>query len=119
MNDTPTSGPINASMTHHAREASSSRHSLSRSQRNAGLRKRKESVFERGRIRRRRRIRRNGRAGARDELLERPFGGDTAAADQDEAVAHARRVGDLVDRQEHRAAARGGAGGARGGPAAP
>jgi hypothetical protein len=46
MKDIPTRGPISRSNTHHAREAISSRHSFSSSQRNGGLGERKEHLFE-------------------------------------------------------------------------
>src|SRR5262244_3035232 len=103
MNETPTSGPMTISITHHAREATSSRHSFSISQMNGVLRKGKEDLFERGRIRRRRRMGSN----ARGEFLHRPLAAHAPAAEKDEAIAYARGVGDLVDRQEERAADRG------------
>src|SRR5437867_9284155 len=46
MNDTPTSGPITTSITHHARETTSSRHSLASSQANGDLRESKKHLFE-------------------------------------------------------------------------
>ncbi len=49
MNETPTSGPIRSSITHHERDAISSRHSLARSQRHGVLGERKEHLLEIGR----------------------------------------------------------------------
>src|SRR2546423_1814273 len=46
MNEKPTSGPITRSSTQYARDAISSRHSLSSSHTNADLRKGKEHLFE-------------------------------------------------------------------------
>src|SRR5438105_15272484 len=97
MNDTPTSGPISISMSHHERDATSSRYSFSRSQLIAPLREGKEGLLEIGRaiaVRRR-----DGR-----QLVERAFAADAAAAQQHEAIAHARSVADLMDRQQHRPA---------------
>ena len=90
------------SITHHARDASSSRHSFASSQREgADLRERKEDLFEivAGRSRRARRRERR-------QLVERAFAAHAAAAQQHEAIADARRVADLMDRQEQRAAGR-------------
>src|SRR2546428_11637729 len=102
MNVTPTSGPITSSITHQDREATSSRHSFSTSQRQAGLRaarfgapstlrERKEDLFEvvagRGAARR----------GDRGELLQRAFAADAPAAQEHEAIADASRIRDLVD----------------------
>src|SRR3982750_2539990 len=98
MKDTPTSGPISTSITHHARDESSSRHSFSISQANGDLRERKEDLFKR---RRTPRIQ-----GARRRMLGKPvdgaFAADAAAAQEHEAVAHARGIGNLVDREEQR-----------------
>src|SRR5262249_47918461 len=99
MNDTPISGPETASSTHHARDASSSRHSFSRSQRNAPLRKRKEDLLERWRLAVLRLLR-----GLRVRFVDGPFGADAAGAEQDEPIAHARGVGDLMDREKERPA---------------
>ena len=49
MKDTPTNGPISSSITHQDREATSSRHSFSRSQSQGLLRERKEHLFQIGR----------------------------------------------------------------------
>src|SRR4051812_3175376 len=100
MNETPVSGPMRINITHHAREATSSRHSLATSTTKM-LRERKEDLFE---------IVRRGRAAAagdRGELGERAFAADAAVAEQHEPIAHARGVVDLVNRQEQRAAGRG------------
>src|SRR6187549_4037578 len=95
MNDTPTSGPISTSITHHDRDAIRSRHSLRTSQPNA-LGERKHDLFESGR-------RGASCAGNLRELVERAFAAGTAAADQHEAIADADGVADLMDRQEQRA----------------
>src|SRR5258707_11274959 len=123
MKVTPTSGPIASSSTHHARDAISSRYSFTTSQRKeektaedakaaettafsafsalsgvfSSLREGKEHLFEIAR-------RCAARCGLRRELLERAFAADRSAADQDEAIAHPRRVLDLMDREEHRPA---------------
>src|SRR5262245_55558386 len=121
MNVTPTSGPIANSSTHHARDDTSSRYSLSsRCAKGAKEAKdaktelflvllaisallasceRKEHLFQiggRNAVRRRH----------RGQLVERPFAADPPAAQEHEAIADARRVGDLVDRQHERAARR-------------
>src|SRR3954466_10976093 len=102
MNVTPTSGPIATSNTHHARDATSSRYSFASSHKKEGtaffavpsLGERKEHLFQ---------IVRGAAAcgGERPELVERAFAADAAAAQQHEAIAHPRRVVDLVNRQEH------------------
>src|SRR5436853_5838095 len=118
MKVTPTSGPIASSSTHQAGEATSSRYSLAMSHEkektaegaeNAepnvfsalsacspvfSLRKSKEHLFE---------IAGGGaaRGGLRRQLVERALAADPAAAQQDEAIADARRVLDLMNRQEH------------------
>src|SRR3954463_6801611 len=97
MNVTPTSGPIASSSTHHARDVTSSRYSLRRSHAIA-LCERKEDLFE---------IVTGCTAaggGERREFLQRPLTARATAAQQDEAIADARRVANLVDRQEHRPA---------------
>src|SRR5581483_1357589 len=94
MNDTPTSGPIATSITHQERDATSSRASFSTSHEKADLRERKEGALEGVGLR------------AAGDLAERPVTAHAAAAEQDEAVAPAGRVGDLVDREEERPAAR-------------
>src|SRR5215212_9381794 len=102
MNETPTSGPMTASITHHERDDSSSRQSFSSSQRKGGLGKRKEQIFQVRGVRRGSR-----RRHSLPELLDRPFAADAAGAQQDEPIADPRRVADLVDREEQRAARRG------------
>src|SRR6185503_18561208 len=78
-------------------DVSSSRHSFSISQTNGVLRKGKEDVFQ---------IRGVG-ADARGELRQRALAADAAGAEQDKAIADARGVADLVNRQEQRAPGRG------------
>src|SRR6188472_362447 len=96
MNANPTSGPIRNRSTHHARAALSSRHSFPSNHHQLALRERKKYLFERpARI---------DVVGARRELLERSFAAHNAAAQQHEPVTHARRVANLMDRQEQRAA---------------
>src|SRR5213078_4235733 len=46
MNDTPTSGPMARTSTHHARETRSSRHSFSTSHSHGDLREGKEYLFQ-------------------------------------------------------------------------
>src|SRR5262245_9372902 len=101
MNDTPTSGPIATSRIHHDRDATSSRHSFFSSQtkgapRPAALRERKKNLFEDA-----------PPFGLRREFVERALAAHASAAEQDEPIADARRVVDLMNRQEQRAAARG------------
>src|SRR5260370_29794090 len=102
MNDTPTSGPMTRSRTHHALETTSSRHSLSRSHRKAGLGlgERKEYLFEvnvgYGCIARYRQ---------RREFLNRAFAAYAPAAEQHEPIAEARGIADLMNREEQRPAA--------------
>src|SRR3954463_10358709 len=122
MKVTPTSGPIASSSTHQACDATSSRYSFSTSQRKektaesaenaepndfsapsacsaVASGERKEHLFEiagRG----------AARGGLRRELVERSLAADPSAAEQDEAIADARRVLDLMNRQEHRPAGR-------------
>src|SRR5258707_11507798 len=98
MKDTPTSGPIIASMTHHERELISSRHSFFRSHFHALLREGKEDLLE---IRWQAVARTLARK--RDEHVKGALGDNTAAAQEHEAVADLRRIGDLVDGQEERA----------------
>src|SRR4051812_4811662 len=112
MKVTPTSGPIASSSTHQAGEATSSRYSLAISHEKdetaetaelaepklfsavlavsavPSSRERKEHLFE---------IAGGGaaRGGLRRQLVERALAADPAAAQQDEAIADARRVLDL------------------------
>src|SRR5690348_16428575 len=97
MNETPVSGPMPNSNTHHAFDTTSSRHSLSTSHRNADLGECKEHLFEvlvlsRGIARRRQ----------RRQFLDRAFAAHTAAAQQHEPVTEARRIADLMYREEKR-----------------
>src|SRR6202048_1753393 len=122
MNDTPTSGPIATSSTHYAREATSSRYSFATSQRKEetaegdeiaepnirsalcacsavpSLCERKKHLFEIV----------AGAAAARrshgGQFLARAFATRAAAAQQHEAIADARRVPNLMNRQKHRPA---------------
>src|SRR2546430_14247810 len=98
MKETPTSGPISASMTHHERDVISSRHSFFRSHFHALLCEGKEDLLEilwkvmsRALARKRR------------ERVEGALGNHTAAAQKHEAVADLCGVSNLVDRQEERA----------------
>ena len=83
-----------------AREASSSRHSFSSSQQPKAA-----YVSARNTSSRSRAAAGAARCRERRELVERAFAADAAAAQQHEAIADARGVGDLVDREEQRAAA--------------
>src|SRR5258706_202110 len=102
MNETPTSGPMSTSITHQARDDSSSRHSFSSSHSHAGrvrLRERKEYLFEAAAVRRG-----AARSGHGRQLVERAFAADASAAQQHEAIADSRGIGDLMNRQHERAA---------------
>src|SRR5689334_14288988 len=90
MNPWPTSGPIMTSRIHQAREASSSRISLAA---RSALRERKEDLLEPA----------LADAGLRAQLVESAFARDASAAEQDQTVADARRVGQLVNGEEERA----------------
>src|SRR5579859_3375526 len=96
MKETPTSGPMAMSSTHQDREASSSRASLATSQA-TGLRERKEDLFEIV----------AGAIGFGGEFGDGAFAADASAAEEDEAIAEAGGVGDLVDREEQRSPASG------------
>src|SRR5437868_12812882 len=98
MNETPTSGPISTSMTHHARDVSSSRHSFSRSQTKGVLRKGKEDVFQ---------VQGVHGVHASAELFDGALAADAAAAQEHEAIADPRGVADLVDGEKERPPARG------------
>src|SRR5262245_34769202 len=93
MKETPTSGPVRTSITQKARDAVSSRHSLTASQASGPLGEGKEDLLQ---------VRRP--SGQRLQLLERALTAHAAAGEQDEAVAQARRLDDLVDGQEERPA---------------
>ena len=100
MKHTPTSGPISASMSHHAREAMSSRHSLSKSHATADLRKSEEDIFEIARG--------DGDAGGRGrrrQLVACADATDAPFAEQHKSIADPPRVSDLVNGQEQRAPA--------------
>src|SRR5258707_1639182 len=97
MKDTPTSGPISASMTHHERELISSRHSFFRSHFHALLREGKEDLFEI-----RWQVMPRTLARKRDERVEGALGDDAAAAQEHEAVADLRGIGDLLNGHEER-----------------
>src|SRR5215471_7681339 len=96
MNDTPTRGPISRRKTHHARETTSSRHSLSSSHKNADLRESKKHLFEV-------RVRNQMTACFRErrKLRESAFTTYLASAQEHEAITDAGSIGNLVDRQEH------------------
>src|SRR5262245_35225337 len=129
MNDTPTSGPISTSITHQAREATSSRHSLRSNHEKARL----DRLAERGKKtlppneaeptrlfavlcgeaalgeRKHDLLEIIGafgaaRRGERRQVLERALAAHPPAAQQHKPIAHARRLRDLVNREEHRAA---------------
>src|SRR5262245_39346106 len=89
MKVTPTSGPIASSITHQARDTSSSRHSLARRKEKA-LRERKEKILQ---------ARSARRVGERRQFVDRAFAADTSAAEQHEAIANPGRVGNLVNGQ--------------------
>src|SRR3954469_10727343 len=126
MKVTPTSGPIASSSTHQARDATSSRYSLATSQRHEEKTaervkiaekkflfalfaiaavfsvsgERKEHLFQIG----------GGftaRPGLRRQFVERAFAANPSPTQQDEPIADALRILDLVNRQEHRPAGRG------------
>src|SRR4051812_38901150 len=100
MNDTPTSGPIASSSTHHDREAASSRHSFRNSQTKGELRKGKKDLFQVSTL---------GLTalavysplGVRRQFVQRPFAAHASAAEQNEAVADACGVADLMDGEKH------------------
>src|SRR6266850_2701213 len=97
MKDTPTSGPIPKSNTHHARDTISSRHSLSRSQKNADLGERKKYLFQvLGYLRQRVRF----RLGC--ELRHSALATHASTTEQHKPVAETRCVADLMNRQKKR-----------------
>src|SRR5262245_40810223 len=101
MNVTPTSGPIAASITHHARAVMSSRHSFATRIRRARVRQPAASGEGKKQVLEARR-----RVGARErgELVDGPFAARAPAAQEHEAIADAGGVGDLVDGEDERAA---------------
>src|SRR5581483_2137466 len=102
MNATPTSGPIKTRKIHQARDASSSRHSFRMRGQTTPLGEAKKHLFQAGTGRGR-----ATRGGQRAEFRERAFAADAAGADQDKAVAHPGRVGNLMDGEQHGAIAAG------------
>src|SRR6476620_2645654 len=100
MNETPTSGPIRTSRIHHARDATSSRHSFTRSHTNGDLREGKEDLFQ---ITSRHRA---AGGGGGPQFVERPLAARPPVAQEDESITDARGVADLMDGQEQRAALR-------------
>src|ERR1700758_5207637 len=96
MKDMPTSGPINKSKTHQARETTSSRHSFSSSQKKGRLGERKKHLFE---VLRHFRLRR--------EFGKSSFTAYAAGVQEHEAVAEAGGIADLMDGEKQSAAARG------------
>src|SRR5437773_115358 len=94
MKDTPTSGPMPRSSTHHARDTRSSRHSLSRSQSHGGLGERKKHLFQVLR-----------RLCQRGELRHGTLAAHASAGEQHEAITVARGVADLVYGEKYGAAA--------------
>src|SRR6188768_3775063 len=98
MKPTPTSGPVRSSMAHHARADHSSRHSFSGSHDHAALREGKEDPFQvAGRF--------AARRGHGLELGKRPLAADAPVAEEDEAIAQARGLDDLMDGEEEGAPA--------------
>src|SRR5262245_52282994 len=100
MNETPTSGPITRSSTHHALDATSSRHSFFRSHTKGELRERKKDLFQVSRVST---LGLTALAvcppGPGRQLVERPFAADATAAQQHEPIADPCGVVDLVDRE--------------------
>src|SRR5580658_5893829 len=107
MNEAPTSGPMPSSRTHQALETTSSRHSLSSSQSHV----RKESWLAAGpeaRLGKRKKYlfqvfvgsRPVSRFRQRRQFRNRPLAAYAPAAQQHEPVAEARRVADLMNREE-------------------
>ena len=120
---TPTIGPVAMTMSHQARDAVSPRHSLANSQAAGRLRPRvsaARAAFARGRRRARAAAQVSARntseigchragTGARRQLRRGPLAADAAAAQQNEAIADAGGVDDLVDGQDERASGGGAA----------
>src|SRR6267142_2350646 len=116
MNDTPTSGPMATSRIHHERDATSSRHSFLSSHAKACLCEGEKDIFQVSRLGLTGfqvsrlgltgfQVSTLGLTGLATQLIERSFAADAPAAQQHEPIAHACRVVDLMDRQEHRPAA--------------
>src|SRR5947209_13048307 len=100
MKERPTSGPMPKSNTHHARDTMSSRNSLSMSHTNADLGEGKEHLFK---------VLVWSRVTARrcqlGELRNAALAANPSITKKDEAVADARCIADLMNREEERAAA--------------
>src|SRR5258705_304161 len=95
MNANPISGPMTTSMTHHARDATSSRHSLHSNHRKAALCKRKKHLFQIPP-----RWPGPARARERGQILHGALAANPPSTEEHETVADTGRVGDLMDRQE-------------------
>src|SRR5947207_3243011 len=95
MKDTPTSGPISASMTHHEREDINSRDSFFRSHFHALLCEGKEDLLEI-----RSQAATHSLARNRCECVERSLCNNTSPVQEQKTVADLRRIRDLMDRQE-------------------
>src|SRR5262245_28410820 len=93
VNAMPTIGPAASTITHHAREARSSRHSLITSQ-PAALRERKEHLGQVSTC--------ADAARARGQLVDGALAAHASAAQQHEPIAHAGGVFDLMDGQHER-----------------
>src|SRR5262245_3792454 len=98
IKETPTMGPVSASISHQARDDISSRHSLLRSQRNALLGEGKEHLFQIACW-----LSESACGRGVCQFVERASPADLAAAQQHEAIAHAGGIGDLMDGQKQRA----------------
>src|SRR3954466_9191796 len=97
MKACPTSGPRRTRSTSHAQDAASSRRSLSsRRRQGASLGEGKEDLLDV----------RAGPAGACPQLVERSLADDASVAEEDEAIADARRVVQLMNGEEQRASGR-------------
>src|SRR5215469_1796057 len=100
MKEMPTNGPIARSRIHQERDTARSRNSFSMSHRNGGLREGKKDLLqalEPGL--------RMMRRGLRCQLTDSAFPTNASAAQQNEPVAKARRVSDLMNRQKQGPAA--------------
>src|SRR5262245_40392034 len=95
MNACPTSAPITTSNNHQDFEAASSRSSFSTSQRNTrgrsgeGKKHLCESAI--------------AHAGVLTQLVQRSLADDASAAQQHQPITDARRVGEMMDREQQRA----------------
>src|ERR1700730_2282507 len=97
MKDTPTSGPIPNITAPQANDAMSSRHSLSTSHKNAALGECKENLFKISVCSRQISCRCQRR-----KFFNRSFATHAPTAKQNEAVAKARGIADLMNREEQR-----------------